>query len=160
VESIFAAIPKIFEQIEASPDAREAFVFAVWRRMVGEALNERTVPVELLDSRLRVAVANLTWQRHLEDMAGQILAKLNSALGRSSVSFIEFFIDEKVVAANRSKHRLPAETENQKPAEVADEVASVLRESAAAINDEELRKTFLLAAKSCLARKDRMTKAE
>src|SRR5258708_39779582 len=107
VESIFAAFPKIFEQIEANPDAREAFVFAAWRRSVGEALNERTVPIELLDSRIRVAVANLTWQRHLEDMAGQILAKLNSALGRSSVSFIEFFIDEKTVTANRAeRHRV------------------------------------------------------
>ncbi|MGH9821344.1 MAG: DciA family protein [Pyrinomonadaceae bacterium] len=156
MDSIFKAIPKIFEQIEANPDAREAFVFAAWRRTVGDLLNEHTVPVELAGSKLRVAVANLTWQRHLEDMAAQILAKLNSWLGRSPVRFIEFYIDEKRAAANRLTSRVPDDSE---PDRISEEISTELGSSAAAINDQELRDAFLLAAQSCLARKERMNRA-
>jgi len=155
MESTLAAIPKIFEQIDANPDAREAFVFAAWKQTVGELLNEHTVPVELAGSKLCVAVENLTWQRHLEDMAGQILAKLNSLLGRSPVKFIQFYVDEKMVAANRST-RHPAVREM--PIETDGKIAMALRDSAASIGDEEMRKAFLLAAESCLARKERMSK--
>lgn len=153
MESIFAAIPKIFEQIEANPEAREAFVFAAWKRIVGELLNEHTVPVALTQSKLRVAVANRTWQRHLEDMAAQILAKLNASLGRSPVKYIEFFIDEKKVAAMRSDRRVSNEGEAEQ--QISDEV----REAAEAINDAKLRKAFMLAATSCLERDERMNKA-
>ena len=102
MESILAAFPKILEQLDVNPDAREAFVFAAWPRAVGEGLSEHTMPVALEGTRLKVAVANLMWQRHLETMAPEILAKVNASLGKSSpVTFIEFFIDEKIAATNR-----------------------------------------------------------
>jgi len=48
VESILTAFPKILDQLEINPDAREAFVFAAWPRAVGEGLSEHTAPFEAL----------------------------------------------------------------------------------------------------------------
>ena len=154
VENIFTAFPKILDQIEADPDAREAFVFAAWRRSVGESMNEQTAPVKLSGSRLKIAVLNETWRRHLVDMAGEILFKVNSNLPSSSITFLDFFVDATQVAAGRLAHpamrpKVAEETEAE------DEITRELRDSAAMIQDEDLRKTFLLAAGSCLARSKR-----
>lgn len=160
MESVFAAFPRILEQFENDPDAREAFVFAAWRRTVGDALNEHSVALRLADERLYVGVANLMWLRHLETIAAEILAKLNKTLGRPTVKFIEFVIDENAVATNRATRSRPAKTEDDTPAKIYDDVASRLGEPASAIRDDDLRKAFLLAAASCLERKDRMKAGE
>jgi Dna[CI] antecedent DciA-like protein len=152
VESIFTAVPRILEQFETNTEAREAFVFAAWRRSVGELLNEHTTPVELIDERLRVAVSSLTWKRHLESMAPEILAKLSAALGRPAVVFIEFFVDETI---GRIRRR-PAEESKIVTVDTADDAFSELRESAEAIEDEALKEKFVLAAAHCLERKKRM----
>jgi len=119
---------------------------------VGEVLSEHTSPVELIEDRLRVAVSNLTWKRHLETMAPEILAKLNASLGRITIVFIEFLVDETVrrIRAGRPK-RSEAETIG-----TMDEVWPELRESADAINNEALKEKFMLAAAECLERKERM----
>lgn len=158
MENIFAAFPAILEQIEANPDAREAFVFAAWRRSVGDLLNEQTVPAALSESRLRIAVSSETWRRHLEDMAGQILFKLNAKLASSSVKFLEFFVDEKVVTANRRSHHRDITAKDGTDPQIAKEITADLRNSAAAIENKELREAFLLAAGSCLARRTRISK--
>lgn len=159
MESVFAAFPRILEQFENDPDAREAFVFAAWRRTVGDALNEHSVALRLADERLYVGVANLMWLRHLETIAAEILAKLNKTLGRPTVKFIEFVIDENAVAENRATRSRPAKIEEGTPAKVYDDVVSRLGE-ASAIRDDDLRNAFLLAAASCLERKDRMKAGE
>ena len=154
MDSVFAAFPKFLKQFGDNPDMREAFVFAAWRHSVGKQLSEHTSPTRLTGSKLSVAVRNRMWQAHLEDMASQILAKLNSELRSGTVKFIDFYIDEKALMSPEERSAISAnELENQESVET-------LSEPAAAINDEELRKTFLLAAASCLARKDRLTKAD
>jgi hypothetical protein len=42
--------------------------------------------------------------------------------------------------------------------DIDNQIAQALRQSAEAINDEDLRNTFLKAAASCLERKDQMAK--
>jgi len=154
VESILAAFPRILEQLDVNPDAREAFVFAAWPRAVGEGLSEHTMPVALAGTRLRVAVANLMWQRHLETMAAEILAKVNASLGKSSpVSFIEFFIDEKIAATNRREPKT-VESEKNNTGHLDPEIIK----AATAIDNDELRKAFLMAAESCLERKENLKK--
>lgn len=154
MENIFTAFPKILGQIDDNAEALEAFAFAAWRRSVGELINEQTSPVALSDSRLRVAVSNETWRRHLIDMAGEILFKLNSNLALSSVTFLEFFVDEKAVAEDRLAH--PTKRSGAaRETEVDEGTMNDLSGVAIAIENEELRKTFLRAAGSCLARTER-----
>lgn len=146
MDAFFRALPGVFEAIEASDEVRQAFVFAAWRRVAGAQLTERAAPVAVVGKRLVVAVADITWQRNLESLAGQLLFRLNAALGRPLVDYIEFRIDEDAVdAASVGKVSADGCADST---EIPDEVL----ESAVAIKDEQLRKTVLNAAANCLSR--------
>ena len=133
----------------------EAVVFAAWRRVVGESLREQAVPFRLYRKTLIVAVAGETWKKHLEALSGQMLFKLNGALGKPAVTFIEFRIDEKTVEAERERlyHEQMSQLERERIA--MKHVPPTLIEAAQKIQNESLRRNFLLAAGSCLARKKR-----
>lgn len=131
----------------------EAVVLAAWRRIVGESLREQAVPFRLYRKTLVVAVASETWKKHLEALSGQMLFKLNAALGKPAVTFIEFRIDERTVFAERELlHR--SQTSKLEQERIAmKHVPPSLIEAAQKIENESLRRNFLLAAGSCLARK-------
>jgi hypothetical protein len=93
------------------------------------------------------------WQRQLKDLCGQMLFKLNAALGTPTVNFIELEIDELAVLAQRKQNAALSEAEFRTQAE--HEISAELADAADAIADEELRRTFLLAAGNCLVRKKR-----
>jgi hypothetical protein len=150
---IFRTLPGILDNIEGAEMVREAVVFAAWRRIVGEALAEHAVPLRLSNGRLFIAVSNLMWQRQLKDLCGQMLFKLNAALGTPTVNFIELEIDEGAVLSQRSKNSSDSESEFRNQAER--EISPELADAADKIADEELRRTFLLAAGNCLVRKNR-----
>ena len=79
--------------------------------------------------------------------------KLNSLLGASTVSYIEFEIDEAAVLEARRSQGGVNESELRRLAEL--EITPELQQAAAKIEDEELRKQFLAAAGNCLVRKAR-----
>ena len=147
MEQLFGAIPAVLGGLGANEGINEAVVFAAWQRCAGELLNERTTPIELFENRLVVAVADETWQRHLEDLSPQMLAKLNGSLGQGSVKFIEFRINKKAVNARRKEKKKANRT-----VEAAAEIAPSLTAAAEAIADESLREQFLSAAAAYLAR--------
>ena len=146
MDAFFRALPGVFEAMDASDEVRQAFVFAAWRRVAGAQLTARTAPVTLDAKRLTVAVADITWQRNLESLAGQLLFRLNATLGRPLIDFIEFRIDEAAVDA-----ALSDEAPQQADADSA-ELPPEISESVAAIKDEQLRKAVLNAAANCLSR--------
>ena len=149
---IFRTLPGLLDDVEGAEEVREAIVFAAWRRIAGEGLAEHAVPIRLEKSRLFVAVSNLMWQRQLKDLCGQMVFKLNAALGRPTVSYIELEIDENAVAAahpNRSKSASGEELRIK----AAGEISTDLVRAADAIEDDQLRRQFLLAAGKCLVRK-------
>ena len=148
---IFRTLPGILDDIEGAEMVREAVVFAAWRRIAGDALAQHTVPVRLDKTRLFVAVSNLTWQRHLKDLCGQMVFKLNAALGTPVVTFIELQINEQVVLDHRSKSAKADDLELRHEAEK--EISPELARAASGITDEELRRQFLLAAGNCLVRR-------
>jgi hypothetical protein len=150
---LFRTLPALVSDPEGSAAIREALVFAAWRKIAGEALAAHTVPLKLQDSTLIVAVASLTWQRHLKDLAGQMLFKVNAALGSPMVSYIQLDIDDAVVREERARRGLIDETEARRMAE--QEITPDLVLAAAKIEDEELRQQFLAAAGNCLVRKRR-----
>jgi len=91
---IFRTLPGLLKDLEGAELIREAVVFAAWRRIAGEALAEHAVPLKLENETLSVAVSNITWQRHLKDLCGQMIFKLNAALGTQAVTFIRLQIDD------------------------------------------------------------------
>jgi len=153
MEALFRALPKLLKEFEDNENVREAVVFAAWRRIAGESLSEHTVPFRLFNKHLIIHVADKTWKRHLETLSGQMIFKLNSALGQAIVTFIEFRVDEESLSAERAKHHKTQMTDEEQREIALEEVTPKLRRSADAIKDDNLRYQFLLAAGSCLARK-------
>ena len=90
MEQLFGAISEVIANLEPDSRGRRALIFAAWRRMAGEAICARTVPLELTDDRLIIGVADETWRRHLEDLSPQMVAKINGLLTAGSVKRIEF----------------------------------------------------------------------
>ena len=147
MEQLFSAIPTVLKFIESPSEVDEAIVFAAWSRCSGDLIRERTAPVEFVENRLVIAVQDLTWRRHLEDLSPRMLVNINSLVGEGSVKFIEFRIDESAVNALRQTS--PAENGIYEPIH---EVASSLKSAANAIADEKLRDQFLSTAAYYLAK--------
>lgn len=150
---IFRTLPGIFDDVEGAEMVREAIVFAAWRRIAGDGLAEHAVPLRLEKGRLFVAVPNQMWQRQLEDLCGQMVFRLNAALGEPAVTYIELRIDENAVHSQRSEMQIVSEERLR--SEALDEITLELAIAADAIGDDELRRQFLLAAGNCLVRKKR-----
>src|SRR5687768_13670 len=115
---LFRTLPFLAREIDDAAPLREAIVFAAWRRTAGEALTSHAAPVRLQNATLTIAVSNRTWQAHLKDLASQMLFKLNSLLGASTVSYIEFEIDEAAVLKARRSHDAVNEAELRRLAEI------------------------------------------
>lgn len=156
MEALFRALPKLLKELDDNEAVREAVVFAAWRKIAGESLAEHTVPFRLFNKHLIISVADKMWKRHLETLSGQMIFKLNSALGQAIVTFIEFRIDEQILENERARHRKNTMTDAEQTEIALEEVTPKLRHSADAIKDDNLRYQFLLAAGSCLARKEKM----
>jgi len=151
MQEIFSALPALLAQHEDNEGVRDAVVFAVWRRVAGESLNGHAVPAGLEGTKLTVAVADRNWQRNLEQLAAEMIFRINSQCGSRQVKFIEFVIDKAALDYVDAKAGGP-----RFEAEALEQISDPLRKAADAISDDDLRKTFLLAAGSCLARRERM----
>ena len=149
---LFRTLPAVLKEIDGAEGVREAIVFAAWRRIAGDGLSPHTVPVRLADATLSVAVSNLMWQRQLKALAGQMVFKLNAAMGSPVVNFIEFVIDEAAVMNDRTSSYDDDELRRAAESQISPELTA----AAANIADAELRKQFLLAAGICLARRGRI----
>ncbi len=73
-----------------NPDVQEPIVFAVWGRVVGEAVTARSSPRAFAKGVLVIDVIDPTWERALKGMSPEILGKLNGALGKRVVRVIEW----------------------------------------------------------------------
>lgn len=155
MQDLLRFIPALVDQLGDNQVAREAFVFAAWKKVAGEGLRGKTAPVALDGETLVVAVRDATWKRNLESLAGQMIFKVNSAFRRQFVTFIEFRIDEKAVDEESSIAET-ATSQEQFRADAALEITDEVRSAAEAIKDAGLREQFLSAAGECLARKKRM----
>lgn len=149
MQELFRAFPELLNQFKDNDRVLAAFVFAAWRRTAGEPLRIRTEPLEYRQKRLTLAVENATWKRHLEDLSGDILYRLNAALGQGVVTFIEFRLDKAAVDGATGRRPTPlkrADTENA--------VSPSLMNAANNILDEGLRERFLDAAGAYLSRQN------
>ncbi len=146
-------MPKVLRETGESEALREPLVFAAWKRIAGENLERNTAPVGLDKKRLIVAVPDEIWKRHLENLSGQMIFKLNSLLGEEVVTFIEFRVDGKHFSAGREAQERKAAERLNFDRRSQEELTPRLREAADSIEDPELRELFLQAAGNCLVRK-------
>src|SRR5918997_4050501 len=103
MDDLIRALPKLLRAAGETEEVLEAAALVAWRRVAGSELSRQAVPFRLYRKTLIVAVADSTWQRQLEAMSGQLLFRLNSLLGQAVVTYIEFRLDPKTVAAARSQ---------------------------------------------------------
>jgi hypothetical protein len=151
MDDLIRALPKLLRAAGEAEEVAEAAAFVAWRRVAGEALRGCAVPFRLYRKTLVVAVPDATWRRQLEEVSGQLIFRLNSLLGQALVTYIEFRVDPQTVKEERE--RAQAAAQDQLAAEESAYARAVeLRAAAAAINDEDLRRRFLLAAGSCMNR--------
>jgi len=156
MNELFRALPALLKEFDENETVREAVTFAAWRKIAGESLRQHAVPFRLNQKRLTVAVKSETWRKHLEQLSGQMIFKLNSALGQAVVTFIEFRVDEAAVEKENFKKTGRALSDEELEEIALEEVTPKMRRSADAIKDDNLRYQFLLAAGSCLARKKKL----
>jgi hypothetical protein len=93
VEALIKALPAVLRASANAPEVAEAAAIAAWKHCAGEGLKDRAVAFALHDRTLRVAVADLIWQKQLHSMRGQMLYRINTLLGQPVVGAIEFVID-------------------------------------------------------------------
>lgn len=153
MDDLIRALPKLLRTAGEEEAVAEAAAIVAWRRVAGEPLRGQAVPFRLYRKTLIVAVIDRTWQKQLEAVSGQLLFRLNSLLGQPLVTYIEFRVDPKTVRAERARLHLSKE-DRQAQEKRALKNAYELHTAAAAIQDDELRHRFLLAAGSCIGRSE------
>ena len=99
---LIETLPAILKASGDSEAVTEAACMAAWKHAVGEGLSTHTVPVQLQQEKLVVAVSDNIWKKQLEHMRGQLLYKLNSVLGQAVVKSIELRVDPKTVEIARA----------------------------------------------------------
>jgi hypothetical protein len=154
MDDLIRALPQLLRAAGEAEEVAEMAALVAWRRVAGEAMRGLAVPFRLYRKTLIVAVPDTTWQRQLEAISGQMLFRLNSVLGQALVTYIEFRVDPQTVQAERARTQpVPADRLSQE--ERAIERADTLREAAAAIHDETLRRRFLIAAGSYIGAQEK-----
>ena len=93
MEALIKALPAVLRASGNAPEVAEAAAIAAWKHCAGEGLKERAVPFALQNRTLRVAVADMIWQKQLHAMRGSMVYKINTLLGQPIVGAIEFVID-------------------------------------------------------------------
>ena len=156
MNELFRALPALLKQFDDSEEMRQAVTFAAWRRIAGESLSPHTVPLRLHLKHLTIAVSSEMWKKHLQNLSGQMIFKINSVLGQAIVTFIEFRVEEKIIEKERAKYNLPTLSDEELKEIALEQITPKMRRAADAIKDDNLRYQFLLAAGSCLARKKKL----
>ncbi len=154
MDDLIRALPKLLRAAGETEEVAEAAARVAWRRAAGPALRGQAVPFRLYRKTLIVAVADTTWQKQLEAMSGQLLFRLNSLLGQALVTYIEFRIDPETVRAERESLTGPEMNVEEQEQRALRSAAGQVLSAANAIHDEDLRRRFLLAAGSCIERRE------
>lgn len=153
MEDLLHALPKLLRAAGDSEEVSEAAAFVAWRRVAGEALRTCAVPFRLYRKTLVVAVPDETWRKQLEGVAAQLLFRINSLVGQALVTFIEFRVDPQTVRAERERQG-QTPRDDYATEQSALRRAAEIENAATAIRDEDLRRRFLVAAGTCLNRRD------
>lgn len=156
MDDLIRTLPKLLRAAGETEEVLEAAALVAWKRVAGEGLRAQAVPFRLYRKTLIVAVADATWQKQLEAMSGQLLFGLNSLLGQAIITYIEFRIDPKTVHKERASIKVEETDRTERERRALRSVSGEIAVAAGAIHDEDLRRRFLLAAGSCIDRRERI----
>jgi hypothetical protein len=145
MDGLIKSLPDVLRASGNAQEVAEAAAIAAWKHAAGEGLKDHAVPLGLQERTLRVAVADPIWKKQLYSMRGQMLFRVNSLLGQPLVGAIEFVVDPQLVHT-----RVELKKEEDQPLD--NEVPIELWSAANAIQDKQLRQTFLKAALSSIKR--------
>ena len=146
MNQLIKSLPQVLRAAGDSAEVAEAAAIAAWKHAAGDGLKDHAVALKLENRTLTVAVGDPIWQKQLTSMRGQLLYRLNSILGQSLVSALDFVIDPKLAKPRTKQTSQPEEPlDNEVPLE--------LWSAANTIHDKELRKSFLKTALLALKRK-------
>ena len=146
MNQLIKSLPQVLRAAGSSAEVAEAAAIAAWKHAAGDGLKEHAVALKLENRVLTIAVADPIWRKQLTSMRGQLLFRINSTLGQSLVSALDFVIDPKL-----AKPRAEQTSQQEEPLD--NEVPLELWSAANAIHDKELRKNFLRTALLALKRK-------
>ena len=156
MDSLIRALPKLLSAAGDNEEVAEAVARIAWARVAGEPLCQHAVPFRLYRNTLVIAVSDAIWQKQMAALSRQLLSRLNSMLGSGTITFIEFRIDPLTVARERTtKPSAPVQSDESVLSSVPEDVKT----AADSIQDELLRRRFLLAAGADLLRKERAADA-
>lgn len=154
MNELIRTLPYLLRVAGESHEIAEAVASAAWRRASGEGLQAHAVAFRLYGKTLIIAVQDATWQRQLEAMSGQLLFRLNSLMGQALVTYLEFRIDPGTVSARRRGMPPPEINPVEQERRAFRNVDTALASAAGAIHDDALRHRFLMAAGSCINRRE------
>jgi predicted nucleic acid-binding Zn ribbon protein len=146
MEELLSLLPIILQRADYQEEVCQQAVFAVWHRAVGEAISMNCVPFRLHDKRLIILTSSQIWKTQLQKMASEIIFKIDRILGAPLVTYIEYRVDAKQVAAHQQRR-------SEIRYERLEELMKELESDASLIADPELRRIFLRAASKSLARR-------
>ena len=89
------------------PEAALAWLSSSWPQIVGKALAARTRPVRCEKGHLEIAADSKAWQKQLEHMTHDFVARVNQAWGGNLIREVKF------VAAKPGPKRIPYELDNE-----------------------------------------------
>lgn len=150
MDQLIKSLPALLQAAGDTEEIRETAAVVAWNHVAGEGLRQQTAPIGLRQHRLIVAVSDPIWRGQLGSMSSQLLFRLNSLLGQSVVTFIEFQVDPRAIQAARDSRQAAQNVRPVPEREMA--IPFELVSAAAAIHDSKLRKAFLGAAMSCARR--------
>lgn len=151
MEALIRALPKLLSAAGDNEEVAEAAARIAWRRAAGGPLCQHAVPFRLYHTTLIVAVSDAIWQKQMSVLSGQLLSRLNGMLGQKTITFIEFRIDPKTVEAERTPRQAIVDGESAES--VLRSVPDELMLAASSIQDEGLRRRFLLATGANIRRR-------
>jgi hypothetical protein len=147
-------LPKLLNAAGTNPEMAEVAAKLAWTRAAGEGLRRHAIPFRLYRTTLVVSVADAIWQKQMQSMGAELVARINRLLGREVVEVIEFRIDPEAVERVRASSQ-PRDRSQDEPSEpIPDELISAAGE----IVDPDLRERFIRAAENCIARREAHTR--
>jgi hypothetical protein len=146
-------LPKLLTAAGTNPEMAEVAAKLAWTRAAGEGLRRHAIPFRLYRTTLVVSVADVIWQKQMQSMGDELIARINRLLGRDMVEVIEFRIDP--ITVERVRADSQTDRARDKPREP---VPEELMSAAGEIEDPDLRDRFIRAAENCIARREAHTK--
>lgn len=147
MDSLLKLLPTMIRLSGDNEEVREQAVFAAWNVAAGKGVAGGCAPFRLHDKQLIVAVLDQAWKKQLESLATHYVYRINTLLGVSMVTFIEFRLDRNSVIKARGHQAQAYEFHH------TEELKAELESSVEEIKDANLRETFLRAAAKSLERK-------